>query len=110
MRAITCALIGALTLTIADAAAADNTQGMPMSGAPAARHGQGVGVIKALDARAGTLTIKHGAIPGVGWPAMTMTFKAEPSSLLKGLRVGETIAFDCVLQGQSATVTAVRPK
>lgn len=112
MRATTCAFIGALTLAVAVAgvAAADNMQGMSMSGAPAAKRGQGAGVITALDARAGTLTIKHGAIPGVGWPAMTMTFKAKPATLLKGLRVGEAISFDCIVQGQSATVTAVRPK
>jgi len=111
MRAFACALIGALTLTVAVAAAAQdmsNMKGMPS--APAAKHGQGTGVIKSIDAKAGTLTIQHGPIPGVGWPAMTMTFKASPATLLKGLKVGQTIGFDATVRGAAAEVTAVRLK
>jgi Cu(I)/Ag(I) efflux system protein CusF len=95
---------------MAGAAVADDMQGMAMSGAPAAKHGQGKGVIKALDAKAGTLTIQHGPIPAVGWPAMTMTFKAKPAKLLTGLKVGETISFDTTVRGTTAEVTAVRPQ
>lgn len=112
MRAIACVLIGALTFTVAGAASADSMssmKGMPMSPG-AAMHGQGTGVIKAINVHAGTLTIQHGAIAGVGWPAMTMTFTAKPRTLLKGLKVGQTIGFDCTVRGQSAQVTAVRPK
>lgn len=111
MRAYTYVLIGALTLTAAGAVAAQdmsNMKGMPM--APAAKHGQGTGVIRSIDAKAGTLTIQHGSIPGVGWPAMTMTFKANPPALLKGLKVGQTIGFDTTVRGMAADVTAVRPR
>ena len=108
MRAIACAII--LALGAAGVAAADNMQGMSMSSASAAKHGQGAGVITAIDPAASTLTIQHGAIPGVGWPAMTMTFKARPPTLLKGLHIREAISFDCTVQGMAAEVTAVRPK
>jgi Cu(I)/Ag(I) efflux system periplasmic protein CusF len=111
MRASTYVLIGALTLTTAGAAAAQDMsimKGMPM--APAAKHGQGTGVIRSIDAKAGTVTIQHGPIPGVGWPAMTMTFTAKPATLLKGLKVGQTIDFDCTVRGTAAEVTAVRLK
>jgi Cu(I)/Ag(I) efflux system protein CusF len=113
MRAIAYALIGVLTLTTAGAVVADdmsNMPGMAMSGAPGAKHGQGKGVIEAIDAQAGALTIQHGPIPAVGWPAMTMTFKAKPAKLLTGLKVGETINFDTTVRGASAEVTAVRPQ
>jgi Cu(I)/Ag(I) efflux system protein CusF len=111
MRAIAYAVIGALTLTTAGAAVADDMSNMKgMSAAPAAKHGQGTGVIKAIDAKAGTLTIQHGPIPAVSWPAMTMTFKATPPALLNGLKVGETIGFDTTVRGMAADVTAVRPK
>ena len=111
MRAIACALIGALTFTTAGAAAADEMSNMKgMSAAPAAKHGQGTGVIKAIDAKAGTLTIQHGPIPAVAWPAMTMTFKAKPVALLMGLKVGQTIVFDTTVRGMDAEVTAIRPK
>ena len=111
MRAFTCAIAAAvLALGAVNVASADNMQGMSMSGQAAAKHGQGSGVIKAIDPKAGTLTIQHGSIPAVGWPAMTMTFKAKPATLLKGLKVGELITFDCTVRGAAAEVTAVRPK
>jgi Cu(I)/Ag(I) efflux system protein CusF len=110
MRAITCALIGVLSFAAASSAGADDMSSMKgMSAAPAARHGKGTGIIRAIDAKAGTLTIQHGPIPAVSWPAMTMTFKAKPVSLLKGLKVGESIGFDCTVRGMSAELTAVRP-
>jgi Cu(I)/Ag(I) efflux system protein CusF len=111
MRAIAYAVIGALVLTATGAAAADDMSNMKgMSAAPAAKHGKGTGVIKAIDAKAGTLTIQHGPIPAVSWPAMTMTFKAKPATLLKGLKVGQTIGFDTTVRGVDADVTAVRPQ
>jgi len=111
MRASTCALIGVLTLMTAGAAvAADDMANMKgMAAAPAAKQGKGTGVIRALDAKAGTLTIQHGPIPAVAWPAMTMTFKAKPATLLKNLKVGQTIGFDTSVRGMDADVTAVRP-
>lgn len=110
MRAIACALFGALTLAAAGAIAADDMSSMPGMSAPStAKHGKGVGVIKAIDAKAGTLTIQHGPIPAVSWPAMTMTFKATPPTLLTGLKVGEKIGFDAKVRGTAAEVTAVRP-
>jgi Cu(I)/Ag(I) efflux system protein CusF len=109
MRPFACALIGALTLAGA-ASAADMPAMKGVAAVSAAKHGQGTGVIQAIDAKAGTLTIQHGPIPGVGWPAMTMTFKAKPAALLNGLKVGQTIGFDTTVRGSSAEVTAVRPK
>ena len=111
MRSIAYALTGVLILTAAGAAAADEMSNMKgMSAAPAARHGKATGVIKAIDPTAGTLTIQHGPIAAVGWPAMTMTFKAKPATLLKGLKVGQTIGFDTTVRGMDADVTAVRPQ
>jgi len=111
MRAHTYALLGVLALATAGTAAAQgmsDTAGMSMPAA--AKHGQGMGVIRAIDAKAGTLTLQHGPIPGVGWPAMTMTFKARSMALLTGLKVGQTIGFDTTVRGMSAEVTAVRPR
>ncbi len=84
-------------------------KGMGMK-APAAKFGKGMGVITAIDTRTARLTIKHGPIPAVGWPAMTMAFKADPPTLLKGLKVGQKIGFDVKVQGTAAEVTAVRPQ
>lgn len=113
MRASIFAVAGVLTLAVAGAAGAQGTSrmsGTSMSSTPAAKHGQAEGVIKAIDAKAGTLTIQHGPIPAVSWPAMTMTFKAKPATLLKGLKVGQTIRFDTTVRGMDAEMTAVTPK
>ena len=93
------AVVGVMTLAIAGAAGAqDKTDDMPgmssIAAAPVVKTGQGVGVIKKIDAQAGNVTIQHGPIPTIGWPAMTMTFKATPQSLLNGLTVGQRIGFD----------------
>ncbi len=112
MRAVTYAIIGAVigagALGTAGAALADDMHGMSMPAA--AKHGQGKGVIKAIDPRAGTLIIQHGPIAAVGWPPMTMAFKARPARLLTGLKVGQTIGFDATVRGMSAEITAVRPQ
>lgn len=112
MRAFLPALSVALGLALAGPAPAQDVssmKGMDM-GQPAARFGQGTGLIKAVDPKAGTLTLQHGPIAGLGWPAMTMTFKADPPSLLSGLKVGQTLGFDVKAVGGTAEVTAVRPK
>ncbi|HEU0195602.1 MAG TPA: copper-binding protein, partial [Nevskiaceae bacterium] len=54
---------------------------------------RGTGVVKATDTAKGTVTIQHHAIASIHWPAMTMTFRADPPSLLKGIKVGEKVSF-----------------
>ena len=108
-------IVASALLAIAALAAAPSTAGMPnMPGMPnnaaAVKTGKGVGVITAFDPKAAKITIKHGAIPSVGWPAMTMTFSVKPPALLKGLKVGQTIGFDTRVQGAAADVTAIRPR
>lgn len=78
------------------------------SGAEAAavRTGTGSGVVTAVDRTAGTLTIQHGAIAALEWPAMTMPFKADPPSLLDTVKAGDRIEFDVTSEGNR--VTAIR--
>jgi Cu(I)/Ag(I) efflux system protein CusF len=112
MRVYSYALMATLALALAGPGSAqDAMKGMSMPSNPApAKTGTGTGVIKAIDAKAGTVTLQHGPIPAIGWPAMTMAFKASPPSVLKGLKVGQTVDFDAKVRGASAEVTAVRPK
>src|SRR5262245_6471155 len=96
MRAFVLALSAVLGLALAGPAPAwdMSTINRMDRGQPAVKTGQGTGVIKAIDPKAGTLTLQHSPIAGLGWPAMTMPFKADPPSLLRGLKVGQTIGFD----------------
>ncbi len=110
MRALSTLLVAASVLA-AGPALAQSMANMPGMNQPAAtKTGQGTGVITAIDPKAGRITIKHGAIPAVGWPAMTMTFKATPPALLRGVRAGQTVGFDVRTKGMDAEVTALRPR
>ena len=104
---LTLAVASVLTLA-APAFAADQMANMKgMAAAGAAKTGHGAGIVTAVDAKATSITIKHGPIPGVGWPAMTMTFKADPPRLLQGVKAGEKVGFDVRVQGSSAQVTSL---
>ncbi|MDB5476681.1 MAG: copper-binding protein [Phenylobacterium sp.] len=78
---------------------------MDMSGG--AKMAKGSGTVTGVDAKAGTLTIDHGAIPEANWPAMTMTFKAAPA-VSGAVKAGDKVDFDVKLQGGVGEVTAVR--
>ena len=69
--------------------------------------GKGSGTVTAIDAAAGNITLDHGAIPAVGWPAMKMGFSAKPD-LLKGVAVGDKVDFDLTVTGNAGEVTAIR--
>lgn len=64
------------------------------------------GTVEAIDLAARTITIAHGPVPELGWPAMTMTFKA-PDIALARFKPGDEIAFDLSASGMAATVTAI---
>ena len=70
---------------------------------------QGTGVVEAIDTAKGTVTIKHQAVASIHWPAMTMTFKANPPSLLKDVKVGEKVNFTLHPDGMNSTVTTLTP-
>lgn len=61
--------------------------------APAPQTAEGQGVIKAVNASAGTVVIAHGPIAALKWPAMTMKFKVESAAVLRGVTVGKTVHF-----------------
>ena len=49
-----------------------------------------------IDLKAGTLSLNHGPVLTLKWPAMTMEFKAANASLLNGLRPGQAVRFEFV--------------
>ena len=62
---------------------------------PAAGH-QGQGTVDSIDLKAGTVSLNHGAIATLKWPAMTMEFKVANASLLKDLKAGAPVTFEFV--------------
>lgn len=65
------------------------------------------GEVRKLDAGQGKITIQHEAITNLGMPGMTMVFRAEPASLLGGVKVGDKIRFHAESQGGALIVTDI---
>ena len=60
---------------------------------PAPQEAQADGVVKAVDAAAGSVTIQHGPIAALRWPAMTMKFRVATSATLAGISSGQSVHF-----------------
>lgn len=72
---------------------------------------QGQGVVKSIDARGGRITLTHNPVPEIGWPAMTMAFPVKDSSLLRGRKAGERVAFafQKPQQGETPIIERIAP-
>ncbi len=64
--------------------------------APKAAGHQAEGSVDSVDVKDGTITLNHGPVASLKWPAMTMEFKAANASLLKDLKPGARIAVEFV--------------
>jgi Cu(I)/Ag(I) efflux system protein CusF len=97
--------LGAVTVVSAQQAMDPHMAGMEHAAQPA--DAQGVGVIKAIDTAKGKITLQHEAIPALGWPAMTMAFKAASPDLLTAAKVGDRVRFGLKPNGMGGTVTSI---
>jgi Cu/Ag efflux protein CusF len=67
------------------------------------------GEVRKVDAKAKTITLKHGPIPGVDMGAMTMTFPVKDAALLAKVKAGEKVKFAAEKVGGDIVVTAIEP-
>ncbi len=88
-----------------------DAQGTPDAGKPVASVGhRGEGKVEEFDAKTGMVTIAHGPIPTLKWPAMSMEFKVSNSGLLADMKPGALVAFEFVERGQGEwVITSVKP-
>ena len=63
------------------------------AGATPATH-RGEGRVEAVDPAGASVTLAHGPIASLKWPAMTMDFKVKDAALLRALKPGQRIVFD----------------
>lgn len=89
---------------VESSAASGGMANMPM--AAQMKHGMAAGTVTAIDTAKGTITLDHGAMSGLGWPAMTMGFTVRPE-LLSGLKVGDKVDFEIDWDGKTGTVTKI---
>ena len=82
----------------------------PSAPAAKATSHQAVGTVQEIDAKALTVSISHGPIASLKWPAMTMEFKAANAALLQVLKPGAKVAFEFVeRQPGEWVITSVKP-
>ena len=63
---------------------------------PASVGHQAEGVVNAVDAATGTVTVSHGPVPSLNWPAMKMEFALANPALAQGLTPGAKVAIEFV--------------
>lgn len=91
----------------ASTTASASSESMPMPEmAPSATTASASGTVEAVDIAAKTITIAHGPIDALKWPAMTMTFKA-PEVDLTALKQGDQVNFELTSAGMDGTVTKI---
>jgi RND family efflux transporter MFP subunit len=83
----------------------------PAPVASAAVGHRGEGTVKSVDTKSGTVSIAHGPIETLQWPAMTMDFKTANSGLLADAKPGTAIAFEFVERSPGEwVITKVTPR
>ena len=65
------------------------------------------GEIRKVDKSAKKLTIKHGPMPSLDMPAMTMVFQVKDPAMLDQVKAGDKIKFEAQKLGGAFTVTKI---
>jgi Cu(I)/Ag(I) efflux system protein CusF len=68
---------------------------------------QASGKVTKVDRAAGRVTIAHGPVASLKWPAMTMAFEVKDKALFDKLQPGASIEFSFVQSERKHVVTAV---
>ncbi len=85
-------------------------KGMDMSGMEMhdkTAKSEAIGVVKQVDRNNGTVTLAHGPVKSLGWPAMTMSFAVEDKMLFDKLVPGRKVRFEFVKKADRYVVTNV---
>lgn len=83
----------------ATAATATPASGLPMVDAE----------VRRVDAGAGKVTLKHGDIPNLEMPPMTMVFQVRDPALLEKAKAGDKVRFSAEQKEGAIVVTAIEP-
>lgn len=67
------------------------------------------GEVRRLDPATGKITLRHGHIPDLDMPPMTMVFQVRERALLQGLQVGQRVRFRAEQAGGGYFVTEIKP-
>ena len=65
------------------------------------------GEVRKIDMDSKKITIKHGPIPGLDMPAMTMVFQVKSPGMLDYFKAGDKVRFSAEKPGGVLTVTRI---
>lgn len=83
--------------------------GSPMMQAEAGTIGSTEGTVTKVDDAAGTITIDHGPVPAVEWPAMTMGFSADEGQRAS-VAAGDKVTFTFRKTEQGGEIVSLSKK
>ena len=85
-------------------------QNSMLAQAPAAsqKTGKGTGLIQQIDRDKGAVTIKHGPLPGLDMPAMTMSFPVKDKAMLANLQPLQKVDFELAYNGRDYIITKIK--
>lgn len=75
----------------------------------AAKRANGMGTISAIDPVASRITIAHGPVAELNWPAMTMSFSGTPAQL-RGFGRGDKVRFEFDWDGKVGRIVTIVSK
>ena len=91
----------------------DMKQSMPMDNmkmeqtGTAAQTAKATGTVRKINQDKGAVTIAHGPVPELEWPAMVMGFKATAEQI-EELQEGDEIEFEFTSKGMNSTITSIK--
>src|SRR6266568_2865340 len=112
-RLIVLSAVLALSIVTIPLGRAQGMGGMDMKGMGAdvkseAQSHKGVGTVKKVDSAGGKVTIAHGPIPTMKWPAMNMTFTVKDQAMIGKLSQDKKVEFEFVERGSDYLITSVK--
>jgi Cu/Ag efflux protein CusF len=114
-RLIVLAAVLALSIAMIPLSRAQGMGGMDMKGMNMGKDKKsegkahkGAGTVKKVDPAGGKVTIAHGPIPTMKWPAMSMTFTVKDKALLGKFSQDKKVEFEFVEQGSNYVITSVK--
>lgn len=81
---------------------------MPVSGPIDTKTNHAVGIVKKVDKAGSRVTIAHGPVASLHWPAMTMSFVVKDKQLFDTLIEGKKVEFDFVQEGGGSTIVSAK--
>ena len=86
----------------------DMMKGMDAKGTAKSAAHEADAVVKEFDAVQGKVTLAHGPVKSLGWPAMTMVFGVKDKALFDKLAVGAKVHVGFKKEGDGYVVTSVK--